>query len=105
MPRWARRAAKSLVKVLAHASHKALQEHWRIHQLSDIDHCLGCVWFWGAAHALIDWHRGSPDWHLNIYWFFLNILGCMGESIFVKTLRQLARRACREHDLRTLEES
>lgn len=59
----------------------------------------------GAAHALIDWQRGSPDWHLNIYWFVLNFLGCMGESLFVKTLRQLARRAFREHDFRTLQES
>ncbi|KAJ5466438.1 hypothetical protein N7530_010225 [Penicillium desertorum] len=59
----------------------------------------------GAAHALIDWQRGSPDWHLNIYWFLLNFIGCMGESLFVKMLRQLARRAGREHDLRTLEES
>ncbi|KAJ9488939.1 hypothetical protein VN97_g4359 [Penicillium thymicola] len=59
----------------------------------------------GAAHALIDWQRNTPDWHLNIYWFLLTFLGCMGESLFVKTVRQLARRARREHDLRTLEES
>lgn len=59
----------------------------------------------GAAHALIDWQRDTPDWHLNIYWFLLNFLGCMGESLFVKTLRQLARRARQENDLRTLEES
>lgn len=59
----------------------------------------------GAAHALIDWQRDSPDWHLNIYWFLLNFLGCMSESLFVKALHQLAWRARREHDLRTLEES
>ncbi|CAG7978637.1 unnamed protein product [Penicillium nalgiovense] len=59
----------------------------------------------GTAHALIDWQRGSPDWHLNIYWFLLNFIGCMGESLFVKMLRLLVRRAGREYDLRTIEDS
>lgn len=59
----------------------------------------------GAAHALIDWQRRSPDWHLNIHWFLLNFIGCMGESLVVKMLRHLVRRAGREHDLQTLEES
>jgi hypothetical protein len=59
----------------------------------------------GAAHALVDWQRGCPDWPLNIYWFLLNFVGCAAESLFIKTLRYIARRAGREHDLRTLEES
>ncbi|OQD89032.1 hypothetical protein PENANT_c003G00522 [Penicillium antarcticum] len=59
----------------------------------------------GAAHALVDWLRGSPDWRLDFYWFLLNFLGCMGESLLVKTLRQLAWRAGREHDLQALETS
>lgn len=59
----------------------------------------------GASHALVDWQRGSPDWHLDIYWFLLNFLGCTSESIFVKMLRHLAWRAGLERHLRTLEES
>ncbi|OQD74604.1 hypothetical protein PENDEC_c010G00604 [Penicillium decumbens] len=59
----------------------------------------------GLSHAFVDWQRGGPDWHLHIYWFLLNFLGCMGESLFVKVLRHLAWRADRERDLRTLEKS
>lgn len=59
----------------------------------------------GACHALIDWQRGSPDWHLNIYWFLLNFLGCTFEFLFVKTFRYLALRAGLGRDLQTLEGS
>ena len=59
----------------------------------------------GVCHALIDWQRGSPDWHLDIYWFLLNFLGCMGETLFVKMLHYIAWKAGLERDLWTLEES
>lgn len=59
----------------------------------------------GGCHALIDWKRGSPDWHLNIYWFLLNFLGCTGEFLLIRTLHHLARRVGVERDLCLLEES
>ena len=59
----------------------------------------------GATHAFVDWEHGNPDCHLNIYWFLLNFLGCLRETFFVKILRYFAKRACQEHDLRTIEGS
>lgn len=59
----------------------------------------------GVAHAFIDWQRGGKFWHLNVYWFLLNFLGCLGESVFLKTLNHLAQSTHRGHILRGLRES
>ncbi|KAI9687613.1 MAG: hypothetical protein M1822_002223 [Bathelium mastoideum] len=59
----------------------------------------------GMTHAVVMWHAGVADWYLEITWFLLNFVGCLGETMYLSALRALAKHLGVSHELRKIEQS
>lgn len=57
----------------------------------------------GATHSAASWRMGQHDWHLDIWWFFLNFLGCLAETIWVSAIRSFAKSIKRSRELKLIE--
>lgn len=68
---------------------------------------VACVVFLlsGVTHSAVSWRVGQRKWYLDIWWFFLNFLGCLLEVIFLAVVRRLAKAMRWSRDLEMIEES
>ncbi|KAF3398990.1 hypothetical protein DPV78_006641 [Talaromyces pinophilus] len=68
---------------------------------------VACVVFLlsGVTHSAVSWRVGQRKWYLDIWWFFLNFLGCLLEVIFLAVVRRLAKATRWSRDLEMIEES
>ncbi|KAI0010570.1 membrane bound O-acyl transferase family-domain-containing protein [Xylariaceae sp. FL0662B] len=58
----------------------------------------------GLSHAAVSWRLGMRD-TLDVQWFMLNFAGCLGETIVLSTVRNLAKRAGCARELAAIERS
>lgn len=58
----------------------------------------------GVSHAAVSWRLGMRDW-LDVKWFLLNFAACLAETVFLSTVRKLAKRAGLARELIAIERS
>jgi hypothetical protein len=58
----------------------------------------------GVSHQLVSWRLGNRDW-LDVQWFMLNFLGCLGETLVLSLVRNLAKRTGCTRELQAIERS
>lgn len=68
---------------------------------------VACVVFLlsGVTHSAVSWRVGQRVWYLDIWWFFLNFLGCLLEIICLTVIRSLERATRWSEELKMIEES
>jgi hypothetical protein len=59
----------------------------------------------GASHAAVSWRVGQPEWYLDIWWFFLNFIGCLLEIICLAVNRSVAKSMRWSQELKMIEDS
>ena len=59
----------------------------------------------GFTHAVVAWHGGYQDWYLEIWWFLLNFFACSVETLFLSSIRTLAKQMGWSNELHEIEQS
>lgn len=68
---------------------------------------VACVVFGlsGASHSAVSWRLGQRDWYLDIWWFFLNFLGCSVEIMWLSAIHSFAKSMKWSRELKMIEDS
>lgn len=68
---------------------------------------VACVVFLlsGVSHSAVSWQLGYHEWFLDIWWFFLNFLGCSIEVLCLSAIRGFAKFMKLSRELKMIEDS
>jgi Membrane bound O-acyl transferase family len=59
----------------------------------------------GTSHSAVSWRLGHREWNLDMWWFFLNFLGCSVEVLCISRIRSFAKYVRLSRELKMVEES